>query len=70
MAFFTTQLVEMNSGYALGGLSEGLARKMSPVEQMFHVINRLLERSNPLVVNESQLMKSQNNTCLFRMHIP
>ena len=62
----STELIQLNSGYGLGAYSEeGLeannkdnrnflltqSRKTSPIEQLFDVIHRLLERSDPLTNN-------------------
>ena len=57
----STDLVKLNGRYVLGSLSEQglestnlelLARKSSPLDQITDVTNRLLERSNPIVLSK------------------
>ena len=68
------ELIELNDCYALGALSEEglesankhirrylelLLRNTSPLEQMTDVLNRLQERSNPMVFFKSKTLKKQ-----------
>ena len=66
----SAELIQCNSGWALGELSEEAlesnnklirnyiethSRKTSPTDQITDVMNRLLERSNPIIVHNKQL---------------
>ena len=66
----SAELIQHNSGWALGELSEEApesnnkfirnymethSRKTSPTDQITDVMNRLLERSNPINVHNKQL---------------
>ena len=61
----STELIKLNSGYGLGTYSEeGLEANnkdmTSPIERLFDVMHRLLERSDPLSMIEFEMIQTKS----------